>query len=101
MGELSRIGVAIDSDLLGRFDEYIAKRGYTNRSEAFRDMIREDLVEHASESPEARVIGTVTLVYGDLITGITVLPTMDWKTSALCGCSPESLPWFPQTALRR
>jgi CopG family transcriptional regulator, nickel-responsive regulator len=63
MGELSRIGVAIDSDLLDRFDEHIAKRGYTNRSEAFRDMIREDLVEHASESPEARVIGTVTLVY--------------------------------------
>ena len=63
MGELSRIGVAIDSDLLDRFDQHIAKRGYTNRSEAFRDMIREDLVEHASESPEARVIGTVTLVY--------------------------------------
>ena len=63
MGELSRIGVAIDSDLLERFDQHIAKRGYTNRSEAFRDMIREDLVEHASESPEARVIGTVTLVY--------------------------------------
>ena len=63
MSELSRIGVAIDSDLLERFDQHIAKRGYTNRSEAFRDMIREDLVEHASESPEARVIGTVTLVY--------------------------------------
>lgn len=63
MGELSRIGVAIDSDLLERFDQHIAKRGYTNRSEAFRDMIREDLVEHASESPEARVIGSVTLVY--------------------------------------
>ena len=63
MGELSRIGVAIDSDLLERFDEHISKRGYTNRSEAFRDLIREELVEHVSESPEARVIGTVTLVY--------------------------------------
>ena len=63
MGELSRIGVAIDSDLLESFDEHIARRGYTNRSEAFRDLIRQDLVEHASESPDARVIGTVTLVY--------------------------------------
>ena len=63
MGELSRIGVAIDSDLLERFDEHISKRGYKNRSEAFRDMIREELVEDVSESPEARVIGTVTLVY--------------------------------------
>jgi CopG family transcriptional regulator, nickel-responsive regulator len=63
MGELSRIGVAIDSDLLERFDDHIGNRGYTNRSEAFRDLIREELVEHASESPDAQVIGSVTLVY--------------------------------------
>ncbi len=60
---LSRIGVAIDSGLLRKFDALIAKRGYTNRSEAFRDMIRDELVEEAWESPESRVIGTVTLVY--------------------------------------
>jgi CopG family transcriptional regulator, nickel-responsive regulator len=63
MGELSRIGVAIDSDLLDRFDKLIARRGYTNRSEAFRDLIRAELVEHAWESPESPVVGTVTLVY--------------------------------------
>lgn len=63
MGELSRIGVAIDSDLLEQFDRHIASRGYTNRSEAFRDMIRQELVDTAAESPEALVIGTVTLVY--------------------------------------
>jgi CopG family nickel-responsive transcriptional regulator len=63
MGRLSRIGVAIDSDLLKRFDSLIAKRGYTNRSEAFRDLIREDLVQTASESPDSPVVGTVTLVY--------------------------------------
>ncbi len=32
MGELSRIGVAIDSDLLRKFDRLISGRGYTNRS---------------------------------------------------------------------
>jgi CopG family nickel-responsive transcriptional regulator len=63
MGELSRIGVAIDSDLLAKFDELIAKRGYTNRSEAFRDLIRDELVQKKWESPESRVVGTVTLVY--------------------------------------
>jgi CopG family nickel-responsive transcriptional regulator len=63
MGELSRIGVAIDSDLLEQFDRHIALRGYTNRSEAFRDLIREELVQTASESPETQVIGTITLVY--------------------------------------
>ncbi len=62
MGELSRIGVAIDSDLLEKFDGLIARRGYTNRSEAFRDMIREELVEHAWEA-DRPVVGTVSLVY--------------------------------------
>ncbi len=63
MSELSRIGVAIDSDLLKKFDQLIGKRGYTNRSEAFRDLIRDELVERAWERPESEVCGTVTLVY--------------------------------------
>ena len=63
MGFLSRIGVAIDSDLLTRFDRFIAKQGYTNRSEAFRDLIRDRLVMVTVEDPNAPVVGTVTLVY--------------------------------------
>ncbi len=63
MGELSRIGVAIDSELLERFDRLISQRGYTNRSEAFRDLIRDELVERAWASPDSKVVGTVTLVY--------------------------------------
>jgi len=63
MSELSRIGVAIDADLLEKFDQLIARRGYTNRSEAFRDLIRDALVEKAWETPESRVVGTVTIVY--------------------------------------
>ncbi|MCC7176650.1 MAG: nickel-responsive transcriptional regulator NikR [Bryobacterales bacterium] len=63
MGKLSRIGVAIDSELLKRFDALIAKRGYVNRSEAFRDLIRDVLVQTTWESPDSQVVGTVTLVY--------------------------------------
>lgn len=63
MGLLSRIGIAIDSDLLQRFDAFIAKQGYTNRSEAFRDLIRDRLVMAAVETPQASVVGTVTLIY--------------------------------------
>ncbi len=63
MSDLSRIGVAIDSELLERFDLLIGQRGYTNRSEAFRDLIRDALVEKNWESPESHVVGTVTLVY--------------------------------------
>jgi CopG family transcriptional regulator, nickel-responsive regulator len=63
MSELSRIGVAIDSDLLQKFDDLIASRGYSNRSEAFRDLIRDELVERSWEQPDSHVVGTVTLVY--------------------------------------
>lgn len=63
MSALSRIGVAIDSDLLTKFDKLIGQRGYTNRSEAFRDLIRDELVEKTWESPDSQVVGTVTLVY--------------------------------------
>jgi CopG family transcriptional regulator, nickel-responsive regulator len=55
--------VAIDASLLEKFDRLIAQRGYTNRSEAFRDLIRDDLVRKDAESPDSQVIGTVTLVY--------------------------------------
>ena len=63
MSGLSRIGVAIDTSLLDKFDRLISQRGYTNRSEAFRDLIRDDLVEKTWESPDSPVVGTVTLVY--------------------------------------
>lgn len=63
MSELSRIGVAIDSKLLKKFDHLIATRGYTNRSEAFRDLIRDELVSETWERPDSNVVGTVTLVY--------------------------------------
>lgn len=60
---LCRIGVAIDSDLLEKFDQRIERRGYTNRSEAFRDLIREDLIGEHAETPSKPVVGTLTLVY--------------------------------------
>lgn len=63
MSELSRIGVAIDSGLLEKFDDLIARRGYTNRSEAFRDLIRDALIEKTAERPDSTVVGTLTLVY--------------------------------------
>jgi len=63
MGDLSRIGVSIDADLLRRFDSYITDKGYENRSEAFRDLIRDRLVDSVVIGPNAFVVGTVTLIY--------------------------------------
>jgi CopG family nickel-responsive transcriptional regulator len=71
MGELSRIGIAIDSDLLKRFDRSIEKSGYTNRSEAFRDLIRDRLVRERTAAPGSTVVGTVTLIYNHHAHGIT------------------------------
>ena len=63
MADLARIGVAIDEELLTNFDKLIAKRGYTNRSEAFRDLIRNELVQQVWETSDVEMFGTVTLVY--------------------------------------
>ena len=63
MSTLSRIGVAIDSSLLRKFDQLIGRRGYTNRSEAFRDLIRDALIEQTAARPDSIVMGTLTLVY--------------------------------------
>jgi CopG family nickel-responsive transcriptional regulator len=63
MGVLNRIGIAIDSELMERFDRSIERSGYTNRSEAFRDLIRDRLVSEQTAAPSSFVVGTVTLIY--------------------------------------
>src|SRR3974390_205126 len=71
MGVLSRIGVALDSDLLERFDDFISRLGYTNRSEAFRDLIRDRLVAERTSNPNVTVVGTITLIYDHHAHGVT------------------------------
>jgi CopG family transcriptional regulator, nickel-responsive regulator len=62
-GNAVRFGVSADARLLEKFDELIAERSYTNRSEAIRDLIRDQLVEFAWTSQDEEVVGTLTLVY--------------------------------------
>jgi CopG family nickel-responsive transcriptional regulator len=61
---LERIGISLEEDLLAQFDRLIAEKGYVNRSEAVRDLIRDSLVqrEWASRDKEEKV-AVVTLVY--------------------------------------
>jgi len=63
MPELARIGVAIPADLLESFDKQIERRGYQNRSEAFRDLIRDSLIRETVSAPNAQAVGTLTLIY--------------------------------------
>ena len=62
MAELIRTGISLEEDLLEGFDKLIARRGYKNRSEALRDLIREALLAEAVDSNKP-VVGTLTLVY--------------------------------------
>ncbi len=63
MAGLVRFGVSIDSQLIRKFDDLIARKGYATRSEAIRDMIRDTLVEREWESGEHETVGTITIVY--------------------------------------
>lgn len=63
MGKLIRFGVSLDEDLLKQFDALSAERGYGNRSEAIRDLIRNSLVHKEWEGGQAEVAGSLTLVF--------------------------------------
>ena len=63
MGRLARFGVSLDSGLLKQFDSLIKGKGYTNRSEAIRDLIRDRLVEDEWRSGPEEAVGVVSLVY--------------------------------------
>jgi len=62
MSSLIRFGISLEKKLLEAFDGLISNRGYTNRSEALRDLIRDELVRREWLSGEI-VAGTITLVY--------------------------------------
>ncbi|AJF05708.1 nickel-responsive transcriptional regulator NikR [Geoalkalibacter subterraneus] len=63
MAETTRFGISIDERLLQQFDELIESKGYDNRSEAIRDLIRNALVEQQWSGDDEETVGTVTLVY--------------------------------------
>jgi len=71
MSKIVRFGVSIEEELLEGFDALIEKKGYANRSEALRNLIRGMLLDvEVREQPDAEVVGTLTMVYdhdhGDL-----------------------------------
>jgi len=63
MPGVTRFGVSLEETLLAQFDRMIARKGYANRSEAIRDLIREAFVREQWESGTGEAVGTITLVY--------------------------------------
>jgi len=62
MSKLFRFGISLDKDLLDKFDRLIREKNYTNRSEAFRDLIREDLVK-VEWKKNQEIVGAIILIY--------------------------------------
>lgn len=74
MTKIFRFGISLDKDLLDRFDHLIKGKNYSNRSEAFRDLIRQELVKKEWQEGH-EVAGAVNLIYDhhkrELLTKIT------------------------------
>jgi len=63
MSKITRTALAIDTDLFEKFDEWMMAHGYTNRSEAVRDLIRSALIETQWEDPGAKVVAVLSIIY--------------------------------------
>jgi len=62
MSKLFRFGISLEKDLLDKFDRLIREKNYTNRSEAFRDLIRQELIQKHWQSGH-EIAGAITLIY--------------------------------------
>lgn len=63
MDKIIRKGIAFEPQQLKEFDKLIKKKGYKNRSEALRDMIRKELIEDQTLDSEKNMVATLTFVY--------------------------------------
>ena len=73
MPGLIRFGISMEKELLDRLDQEIVKRGYPNRSETIRDLIRNQLVELDWSQDEEEVAGTITIIYNHHVRGLSDL----------------------------
>ncbi|WP_396268031.1 nickel-responsive transcriptional regulator NikR [Ideonella sp.] len=61
---MQRLTMSLADDLADAFDTLVRQRGYENRSEAFRDMLRAELqAARLATQPEGPCVGTLTYVY--------------------------------------
>lgn len=61
---MQRLTISIDDELALRFDRFIMGRGYANRSEAFRDIVREILNKETQKlNPQLPAVGVLSYVF--------------------------------------
>jgi CopG family nickel-responsive transcriptional regulator len=62
MSDLYRFGISLEKNLIDAFDKHITAKHYQNRSEAIRDLIREELV-HQKWADGGIVAGAIVMTY--------------------------------------
>lgn len=70
MAEAVRFSVSLSGELMERFDELLDQKGYENRSEGIRDLIRDFLVQEEIDK-NREVVGVITLVYDHHVRELT------------------------------
>lgn len=68
MKHVERIGISLDNELLSAFDTLIEQRGYQSRSEAIRNLIRQQLSSEQLSNPKTEAVAAVCLVYDHHLT---------------------------------
>jgi len=63
MEKVTRIGISIEPELLAKFDQFIEKQQYTNRSKAVSDIIKKNLITDEWEKGIGTVVGSITMTY--------------------------------------
>ncbi|MBC7361369.1 MAG: nickel-responsive transcriptional regulator NikR [Candidatus Aminicenantes bacterium] len=63
MEKIIRFSISLELDLSKKFDQWMKKNGYDNRSEAIRDLIRDKLVEEEWKDENKEVVAVLSLVY--------------------------------------
>lgn len=71
MANVIRFGVSLEKNLLIKFDSLIEKKGYKNRSEAFRDLIRNRLVSEEWEEEKKETVGILCIVFSHKMRELT------------------------------
>ena len=69
--KLVRFGVSLDDQLLDDFDKVVRRRRYATRSEALRDLIREQLVTQEWKGTDHVTVATITFVYDHHVRDLT------------------------------
>ena len=62
MSDLYRFGISLDRELIEVFDRHIKAQGYQSRSEALRDLIREELLRKTT-TDGGLVAGAIVMTY--------------------------------------